>query len=70
MRKTIRKVTTVVPVLIMSCQVSEYLNIGPVMPQTTITLIAVKNAAEVPVAAVALFENLSKKFFLSAIIHQ
>ncbi len=40
------------------------------MPQTTITLIAVKNAAEVPVAAVALFENLSKKFFLSAIIHQ
>lgn len=53
----------VVPVFIMSCQVSEYLNIGPVTPHITITVIAVKKAAELPVAAVAWFENRSKKFF-------
>jgi hypothetical protein len=31
MRKTIKKVTIVVPVLMTSCQVSLYLKIGPVM---------------------------------------
>jgi hypothetical protein len=32
------------------------------------TDIAVKNAAELPVAAVAQFENRSKKFFLVGIV--
>ena len=59
----------VVPVFMISCQVSEYLNTGPVIPHMMITAIAVKNAAELPVAAVAAFENRSKKFFfLPAIV--
>jgi phosphoribosylpyrophosphate synthetase len=63
MRNTIRKVTTVVPVLMTSCQVSEYLKTGPVTSQMIITLMAMINAAELPVAAVAQLENRSKKFF-------
>ena len=54
----------VVPVLMISCQVSEYLKIGPVTPQIIITVIAVINAAELPVAIVAQLENFSNKFFL------
>lgn len=53
----------VVPVLITSCQVSEYLNTGPVTAQIIIVTVAMINAAELPVAAVAQFENLSNKFF-------
>ncbi len=59
----------VVPVLMISCQVSEYLNIGPVTNHTKITAIAIKKAAELPVAAVAQFENRSKKFFFLAILN-
>jgi hypothetical protein len=36
-----------------SCQVSEYLNTGPETSQRMITEIAVINAVELPVAAVA-----------------
>lgn len=57
----------VVPVLMMSCQVSEYLNIGPDMSHTMITEIAIINAAELPVAIVAQFENRSNMFFFFAI---
>src|SRR5215212_5331299 len=37
-RKTMRKVTMVVPVLMINCQVSEYPKIGPVAAQTRITI--------------------------------
>ena len=58
----------VVPVLITSCQVSEYLNTGPVTAQTNTTVNAVIKAAELPVACVAQLEKRSKKFsFLPAI---
>src|ERR1700749_5009249 len=66
-RKTIKKVIMVVPVLIINCQVSEYLNTGPVTPHIIITAIAVINAAELPVALVAQLENCSNKFFFLAI---
>ncbi len=49
-RKTIRKVTIVVPVLITSCQVSEKPNSGPVAAQTTTTSAAVRNAQGDPTA--------------------
>src|ERR1700733_7767056 len=44
MRKTIRMVTIVVPVLITSCQVSEKWKIGPSMAQITMTNPAPANA--------------------------
>jgi hypothetical protein len=44
-----RKVTTVVPVFITSCQVSEKPKRGPVIAHTTITSIAVMNAHGRPV---------------------
>ena len=53
----------VVPVLIISCQVSEYLNIGPVIPQIIIVEIAMIKAPELPVATIAQFENRSNRFF-------
>jgi hypothetical protein len=43
-----------------NCQVSEKLKIGPVIPHTIITDIAIKNAAGEPVALVTAVENLSK----------
>jgi hypothetical protein len=43
-RKTIRKVTIVVPVLMTSCHVSENRKIGPVTAQTTMTVMARRNA--------------------------
>jgi hypothetical protein len=52
----------VVPVLITSCQVSEYLNTGPVTAQITTIRRAMINAAELPVAKVAQSENFSKRF--------
>src|SRR4051812_49292774 len=57
---TIRKVTMVVPVLMTSCHVSENLNMGPVIPHTTITNIAEINAIGLPVALVTLLEKASK----------
>src|SRR5258705_4159404 len=60
MRKTIRKVTIVVPVLITSCHVSEKWNLGQVIPQTMITARARRKAVDVPVASVALRENFSR----------
>src|SRR5713226_4189385 len=60
MRKTIRKVTIVVPVLMTNCHVSEKWNSGPVIPQTIITDRARMNAIDVPVAFVALSENRSR----------
>jgi len=61
----------VVPVFITNCQVSEYLNMGPLTAQTIMTIIASKKAAELPVAAVAQFENRSKEigfFFIGMIL--
>lgn len=37
MRNTIKNVTMVVPVLMISCQVSDHANMGPLMPQTMMT---------------------------------
>ena len=43
-----RKVTMVVPVLIMSCQVLEKPNVGPVNPQTAMMTIASVKAHALP----------------------
>ena len=51
-RKTIRNVTMVVPVLMTSCQVSEKPKIGPVTAQTRTTPSASPNAHELPAHAV------------------
>src|SRR6266850_4134718 len=59
MRKTIKKVTTVVPVLTTNCHVSEKRNRGPVSNQTMMTAKAMMKAADVPVALVALIDNRS-----------
>src|ERR1700730_2240768 len=48
MRKTMRKVTTVVPVLMTSCQVSLKLKMGPVTAQVTTTAVARKKMAGFP----------------------
>src|SRR5262245_26870418 len=58
-RKTIRKVTTVVPVLITSCHVSEKRKIGPVTSQTMMMLTAIANAQELPVQAVTARDQVS-----------
>lgn len=50
----------VVPVLMMSCHVSEKPKSGPVMAQITIMLNAIVNAAGEPVARVTALENFSK----------
>src|SRR4051812_48057350 len=60
MRKTIRKVMIVVPVLMTSCQTSENLKIGPVTAQTTISVTAAMKAQGVPVAVDTLLANLRK----------
>src|SRR4051812_29462176 len=51
-RNTIRNVTMVVPVLMTSCQVSEYLNIGPVRSHAKIIAAAIPKAQELPDHAV------------------
>src|SRR3954466_8443916 len=63
-----RNVMMVVPVLMINCQVSEYLKIGPVTSQTNIVHTAIIKAAELPVALVAQLEKRSNKFFLSLAI--
>jgi hypothetical protein len=54
-RKTIRKVTIVVPVLMTSCHVSENRKRGPVTAQMTITAQAKTKADARPAAWEALF---------------
>src|SRR5688572_5806966 len=60
MRNTIRKVITVVPVLITNCQVSEKPNKGPVMSQTIIMVKASTKTKVVPEKTVQACEILSK----------
>src|SRR5690242_6971163 len=55
MRKTIKKVMTVVPVLITSCQVSLNWNTGPVTSQTRITPTASMKVAGLPVTRAVAF---------------
>src|SRR5665213_431137 len=61
MRKTMRNVTMVVPVLMTSCQVLEYSKSGPVAPQTTMVKTARASAPDVPVQAVASRARRSRK---------
>jgi len=72
MRKTIKKVMIVVPVLITNCQVSEYLKNGPETAQIITMETAVRKAKELPVNFVAQFANFSKidlsDFFISLIL--
>src|SRR5881275_345856 len=65
MRKTIKKVTIVVPVLITSCQVSEKWKKGPVAIQTRITSVASAKAQELPLQAVARRENRSSHLLIT-----
>lgn len=51
----------VVPVLITSCQVSEYSNIGPHAAHKTTMDAAMRNAGELPVQLVIWFAKRSKK---------
>src|SRR5215207_9067495 len=60
-RKTIRNVTIVVPVLITSCHVSEKPKRGPVTIQTTMTVTARANAIELPDASVAACAKRSRR---------
>jgi hypothetical protein len=50
MRNTMRKVTIVVPVLMMSCQVSEKPKTGPLRAQATTTTTQIMNVAGCPAA--------------------
>jgi hypothetical protein len=59
-RNTIRNVTIVVPVLMMSCQVSEKPKIGPLTAHTTRTVTAAAKAQGRPAALEQAFANLSK----------
>ena len=58
-RKTIRKVTMVVPVLIMSCHVSLYSKMGPVRAQIATMPAAIVKAAGRPAARDVFFANLT-----------
>lgn len=49
-KKTIRNVTIVVPVLMINCHVSEYRNMGPVIAQTSTIIAASKNVNARPAA--------------------
>src|SRR3954470_13169166 len=65
MRKTIRKVTMVVPVLITSCHVSEKLKIGPVTAQTTMISAASRNAHGDPADVAMVAANLRNISFMT-----
>src|SRR5438874_4294763 len=58
-RKTMRKVMTVVAVLITSCHVSEKWNSGPVINQTTMAPRARTKAPDEPVQSLTTAENFS-----------
>ncbi len=60
-RNTIRNVTIVVPVLMMSCQVSENPNTGPLTAQITNTIAATENAHGLPAARELCSANRSKR---------
>src|SRR6478672_3066530 len=64
MRKTIKKVTIVVLVLMTNCHVSEKLNSGPVIPHARITRTASTNAHGEPVAVAAPAANRRKACFI------
>jgi hypothetical protein len=70
-RKTIRKVAMVVPVLITSCHVSENPKSGPVTAHTTMTRKAMPKAIGLPVArevALAMREkNWSTSYLMAAL---
>jgi hypothetical protein len=60
-KKTIRKVTIVVDVLITSCQVSLKWNIGPLMPHTTTSTTAITNVAGLPAIVERPVENFENQ---------
>src|SRR5262245_12348890 len=60
MRNTIRNVTMVVPVLMTSCQVSEYWKTGPEIPHTRIVPSAIAKAPVPPAHLVTISERDSK----------
>jgi len=62
MRKTIRNVTIVVPVLMTSCQVSDQWKSGQVTAQTRMTPSARMNAIGRPVSAATRDDHLSNGF--------
>ena len=62
-RKTMRNVTMVVPVLITICHTSENLNTGPVAAQIITKILAPIKAPGLPAKQAAQSANLSKKFF-------
>ncbi len=64
MRKTIRNVTIVVVVLIISCQVFEKLKIGPVRAQMPISVMAVRKAQAVPTILAMRWATLRKISFI------
>jgi hypothetical protein len=64
MRKTIRKVMIVVPVLIINCQVSEKPKIGPVNPQARIMVRAAIKAHPDPAILEILAANFRKYLFI------
>src|SRR5262249_39217292 len=66
MTKTMRNVMIVVPVLIMSCQVSENLNSGPVIAQTAMTSRATTNAMGRPENWSTVVAMLAKPRFMGA----
>src|SRR5215471_2474023 len=60
----------VVPVLITSCHVSEYLNTGPVTAQTSTTRTARKNAVDDPIAIAKSRANFRKlSLIVTALLH-
>jgi hypothetical protein len=59
-RNTIRKVTIVVPVLMMSCHVSDHRKIGPLTPHTTMMASASANVAGRPAWRAVQWASLSK----------
>ena len=61
MRNTMRKVTTVVPVLMTSCQVSLKWKSGPLAPQARTTRSASRNARGLPTASDAAKASLAKR---------
>ena len=63
-RNTIRKVMMVVLVLMISCQVSLNLKIGPVAAQTTITASASMKVAGLPLRRAAAFAKRLNQDFL------
>src|SRR3984885_7184980 len=68
MRKTIRNVTMVVPVLITSCQVSEKWNAYPEAPQTKMTSTAQEKAHFDPSQPEANAANLPNQSFVVRIL--